>query len=456
MENLRKQNPINPLTEVLKTLCETVPPGSSLCVGVSGGLDSMVLLHALIPLSAQFPFRLCAVHINHQLHPEAAQWQQLVEDACAAWKIPCSTHRVSVDRKDPDGLEAAARRARYAVFGAMDADFIVLAHHQDDQAETLLTHLLRGAGLPGLSAMPTDRPFAVFQARPQLLRPLLNCSRKALTAYAQNQGLRWVDDSSNQDVAHVRNYLRHALSPVLDLRFPAWRATLARSAHHFADAQTLLNERAEEDFSACGQTEGLRVADVLTLGPPRAANLLRWWLKGQGAPACHSEQLAQWLMQSAAPADRMPELAWGGWTLNRFEGLWQLRRSLDKHWTPLELECWPTQDLIIPQAGVLHQKAVHGQGVLQTVLQEGNIRVQRRQGGERLRPHADRPSRSLRNLLQEAHLPPWYRAALPLVFKGDTLICVPGVAVDVAFQAGSGEAGLELYWQPPQGPSPQA
>lgn len=456
MESLRKQHPINPLTGVLKTLRETVPPGSSLCVGVSGGLDSMVLLHTLASLSAQFPLSLSAVHINHQLHPEAALWQQLVEDTCTAWQIPCSIYGVSVDRKDPDGLEAAARRARYAVFGVIDADFIVLAHHQDDQAETLLTQLLRGAGLPGLSAMPSGRPFAAFQARPQLLRPLLNCSHKALSVYAQSQDLRWVNDSSNQDVAHVRNYLRHALAPILDLRFPAWRATLARSAHHFADAQMLLNERAEEDFALCGQTEGLRVADVLALGPRRAANLLRWWLKGQGAPACHSEQLGQWLKQSAAPADRMPELAWGGWTLNRFEGLWQLHRTLDKHWAPLELERWPMHDLIIPEAGVLHQRAVQGQGILRSVLQAGGIRVQRRQGGERLRPHPDRPSRSMRNLLQEAHLPPWYRAALPLVFQGEALICIPGVAVDAAFQAGPGEAGLELHWQPPQGPSPQA
>jgi tRNA(Ile)-lysidine synthase len=455
MESLRKQHPINLVTEVLKTLCETVPPGSSLCVGVSGGLDSMALLHVLAPLSAQFPFSLSAVHINHQLHPEAAQWQQLVEATCRAWQIPCSAHAVTVNRKDPDGLEAAARRARYAVFGAMDADFIVLAHHQDDQAETLLTQLLRGAGLPGLSAMPTDRPFAALQARPQLLRPLLNCSHRTLTAYAQSHDLRWVDDSSNQDTVHVRNYLRHALSPILDLRFPAWRTTLARSAHHFADAQMLLNERAEEDFAACGQKEGLRVAELLALGPRRAANLLRWWLRGQGAPACHSEQLSQWLKQSAAPADRKPELAWGGWALNRFDGLWQLRRTLDKHWAPLEIEHWPTQALIIPEAGVLHQSVVQGQGIQQAVLQAGGIRVQRRQGGERLRPHAERPSRSLRNLLQEAHLPPWYRAALPLVFQGDTLICVPGVAVEASFQAREGEAGLELHWQPPHGASPQ-
>jgi tRNA(Ile)-lysidine synthase len=448
MENSRKL----PLAEVQgavwQALQRHVKEGDHLCVGLSGGLDSMVLLALLQALAARGAFRLSALHVNHQIHPEADRWQEFCQQFCREQGIPCSVERVALGREPGESLEAVARAARYAAYAGQAADFIVLAHHQDDQAETLLIQLLRGAGLPGLSAMPEARPLGPGISSPRLLRPLLQVARRELRACAELLGLHWIHDPSNDQRAYVRNFLRHAVAPVIGERFPSWAAALGRSARHIAQAQGLLDALARQDFAACADATGIRVHAALALGEDRATNVLRWWIRQQGAPACHQAQLQDWLRQARAAPDRMPELAWNGWVLGRFAGSWQLHRAIDGDWVMPTLARWPEGAIQIPGAGRLIQEPVTGSGIRRDLLAQGEVSLRSRQGGERLRPRTGGPTRTLRHLFQESALPPWWRDALPLVFRGGTLICVPGVAVDAAAQAGPGEPGLQLRWEP--------
>ncbi|MDE2343504.1 MAG: tRNA lysidine(34) synthetase TilS [Betaproteobacteria bacterium] len=415
---------------------------------MSGGLDSVVLLSALHVLAPEFRLALGALHVNHQLQPEAQGWEAFCLDYCARLDIPCNVVRVAVDCAGGESLEARARELRYQAFAQQPADLVALAHHQEDQAETVLIQLLRGAGLPGLRAMPEIRPLSPGRGGPQVLRPLLRVPRDALREYAALHHLSWVEDPSNSNTHHVRNYFRHEVVPVLARRFPAWANTLGRSAAHLAEAGELLDQLAESDYSACRSGEGIRIASALALGESRAANLLRWWLRQHGAPAVHQRQLEDWLRQSCGRVDRMPSLTWGGWSLARFKGCWQLNPALSGHWQELYFESWPGGDIPIPAAGLLRGQLMQGKGVRLSWFSEGPVSVRRRQGGERLRPHPGGHSRTLRNLLQEAGLPSWWRDAMPLLFRDGQLVCVPGVAVDVSVQPGPGETGTWFQWDP--------
>src|SRR5882762_4676738 len=212
--------------------------GKRLAVGLSGGVDSVVLLHVL----KQHPeFDLSAIHVHHGLSPNAGAWARFCRTLCARWGVPLAVRRVKV-AKEGRGPEAAAREARYRALKNIPGDAVALAHNRDDQAETVLMNLLRGAGVRGASGMPLR---SCFDGK-MLLRPLLKVPRAAILAYAREQGLEWVEDESNADEALTRNFVRRRLGPLIESRFPRWRESLARAARHFAgvelDAQALLRE----------------------------------------------------------------------------------------------------------------------------------------------------------------------------------------------------------------------
>jgi len=211
------------------------PPSASLAVALSGGVDSVVLLHLL----KSEGFRPAAIHVHHGLSPNADAWADFCRKLCRRWGVPLSVHRVKV-RKKGKGLEAAAREARYRVFSKLSHSVICLAHHLDDQAETVLMNLLRGAGARGASGMAPENGFH----GKTLLRPLLDVSRKSILDYARSHRLDWIEDESNADESLTRNYVRRRLGPLIESRFPAWKTSLARAARHFSrkedDAQRLL------------------------------------------------------------------------------------------------------------------------------------------------------------------------------------------------------------------------
>lgn len=443
MANSRKS--ISDLSgRVADALTPVVPRGSSLLVGLSGGLDSVVLLHVLAQLSPLFSWRLGALHVHHGISPHADAWAEFCAEVCAGHAVPLQVERVDITPLRHMGIEAAARQLRHAALARQPVDFIALAHHRDDQAETLLLQLLRGAGVRGGSAMP------LLKARadaPSLLRPLLDFERGELERYAREQGLRWVEDESNADVSYPRNFLRHRVLPLLEQGFPAYRETLARSARHFAEAAELLDELAAQDAAAAMQGDRLSVAALRQLGVARGKNLLRHFLAERGAPIPDHTRLAEMLRQLCeARADAQLRITWQGWQLRCFRAhAYVLPQTLP----PCEfvLDWQGEAELFLPAShGVLRFEAVTGQGISQAKLQQGRVQVRSRHGDVSIQPAATRPHRSLRNLLQEQEVPPWKRELLPLLYCGDELVSVPGVAVSAGYQTQAGEPGILLSW----------
>lgn len=284
-------------------LATRLGPGAKLCVGLSGGCDSVVLLRILHRVG--FGSSLSAIHVHHGLSPHANSWAEFCRGLCLRLGVPLSVRHVAVDPQNGLGLEAAARQVRYAAFAECATDNLLLAQHRGDQAETLLLNLLRGAGVTGAAAMPAERQFGALR----LLRPLLDVPRADLEAYATMHGLSWIDDESNQDTLLTRNYLRHETLAALSQRFPEAEATLARAAANFSEAAGLLDELAEQDWALAKDGEMARLDVLRRLSLPRLKNLLRYRLRQLGwqvPVAARLEEFARQL-QTAAP-DRHPEL----------------------------------------------------------------------------------------------------------------------------------------------------
>ncbi len=457
---------------VAAQLKDIVKPRDRLVVGLSGGVDSIVLLACLKAVARKLRFRLSALHVNHQLSPNAAHWAAFCRRLCRERGIPFDDVKVHVRRGD--GPEAAARTARYEVYARQDCDYVVLAHHRDDQVETFLLQLLRGAGVKGLAAMPllrreegrglrvegttlATRPSSLVprpssldtrHSTPAILRPLLEVTRDEILEYAKKRKLKWVEDESNQDIYFQRNYLRHEVLPVIARRFPAYRATLARAAHHLAEAARTLDELAAAD--GAGWTEaGSLAADALRRLPAaRARNLLRYFLAGHGLTMPGTGRLEEALRQALdAKQDARVLVELGEFTLRRHAGKLHLVRSGSAPPAHYEKLWRGEKEIALPElGGVLTLAPARGAGISIARLGARSVTIRVRRGGERLQPDCGRPRRSLKNLLQEARLPPWQRERLPLIFCGGALVWVPGMGVDCAFQANRGEAALLPSW----------
>src|SRR5258708_15945507 len=250
-------------------LAPAIFPGAHLALGLSGGVDSVALLSVLLELAPALKVSLRAVHVNHGISPNAARWAEFCTGLCARFGIGVEVETVDIGPYRNLGLEGAARQARYEVFARADADFIVLAQHRDDQAETLLLRLLRGAGPRGLAAMSPLKSLAGARAR--LLRPLLEVSRAEIENYARLRGLEWAEDQSHAATIRRRNFLRHHVLPLPEPQFPAARATIARAATHLAEARELRDEMARTHFQRCSGPDGVDTRDLQRLGdaPPK-------------------------------------------------------------------------------------------------------------------------------------------------------------------------------------------
>ncbi len=481
MENSRKSSSSNLLQRVAGALAPVVPEGGSILLGLSGGVDSVVLLHLLHQLSPRNEWRLSALHVHHGISPQADAWAVFCADLCARCGIPLQIVHVDIAPLREMGIEAAARKLRHEALSRQPVDFIALAHHLDDQVETLLLQLLRGAGVKGAAAMPCVKRVAshtpspgqgegwgggeklTLTPPPILLRPLLNVARSELLAYAQQHALQWVEDDSNADDAYPRNFLRHRVLPLLEQRFPAYRETLARSARHFADAAILLDELAAQDAHmlpsppggelARGPAKGegdlpLEVARLQTLSQPRAKNLLRYFLATQGAPIPDSTRLAEMLRQLChARSDAAVRITFGDWQVRCYRGKVYAFPMLPE---PDMEFCAPWRGeaaLALPElGGSLHFEACMGYGLSLKKLQQATVTVRLRRGAEHIRLDNKRPTRTLKNLLQEHGIPPWQRDTLPLLFCGGELVCVPGVAIGYVYRAQPDEAGVMVNW----------
>ncbi|OJZ11777.1 MAG: tRNA lysidine(34) synthetase TilS [Thiobacillus sp. 63-78] len=431
---------------VAGALARHVPPHARLTLALSGGLDSVVLLHALLALRDQYPFSLQAVHVHHGLSPHADDWAAFCARLCAVHDVELSIHRVRIARADPDGIEAAARRERQRIFAALEVDFLVTAHHQDDQAETLLLQLLRGAGPKGLAAMAESRKRPGWRAIQ--LRPLLNVARADLLGAAREQGVAWVDDESNRDTRYRRNALRQQVMPLLARHFPGAGRTLSRAAALQADAAELLDDLARLDAREAIAGDRLDCSVLSTLSIPRARNLLRHFIERHGQTLPGMRRLDEALHQlREAQADARVRVNLGRMELWRYRGGAYLvapgpHGTASVRWRG-EAAIW------VPAAGItVRMEPTQGAGLSQAALAAGDVTLGVRRGGEHLRPHAGSSRRSLKNLLQEYGVPPWQRARLPLMWCDDRLVWAAGIGFEADLSAAPGEAGVLPHVEP--------
>ncbi len=430
---------------------QQIPTTSSICVALSGGLDSLLLLHSVARYRRLIPrVTIRAIHVHHGLSPHADAWADHCRAECARLGIELSLVSVQVGEVQGLGLEAAARQVRYQAFNEQlaEGDVLLLAHHQNDQAETLLLNLMRGSGVRGLAGMPRQRRLG----QGLLFRPLLDWTRSELEEIARAWRLTWVEDESNQDEALARNYLRHQVIPALERQWPATVSRIARSADWCREADELLEELAAEDLRrALDDAQSLCLHRLADLSAARQRHLLRYWLQSSGF-GFPGEAGFQRIFTEMLPArvDAEPELRWPGAILRRYRDRLVLLPELPQATPDLVLPWDLRQPLQLPQ-GLLSLQAlaageVNGFGLRQPRPDEV-VTVRFRQGGEVMRPAPSGMRRPLKKLLQEWGVPPWQRNSLPLVYFGDTLAAVPGYAVAREYLE-SGAAALVIAWQP--------
>lgn len=406
-------------------------------VAFSGGLDSTVLLHALAGLRQRHDLPpLGALHIHHGLQTVADAWVAHAEQQCAALQVPLTVQRVRV--ATGASVEAQAREARYQVFTEQLAagELLLLAQHADDQVETLLFRLLRGAGVRGLAAMPAQR--RVGQGT--LFRPLLAVPRAELERYARHYQLSWIDDPSNQDTQLDRNFLRLNVLPLLRERWPQLHSNVLRTAEHAAESDQLLAELAELDLQqaqlelpahlAALNLPALALDALQALSPARQRNVLRHWLRERSAMP-DSRHWQGWQDLLMAGDDAEPVWRWQTGSVRRSRmAIW---------WLPQRLENPPEAHVLAAHAD---WQALPGNGQcrVQGSLPAQPLSVRYRQGGEVLRL-AGRGSRDLKRYLQEQQIPAFLRGRWPLLYAGEQLLCVANLAPATA-------EGVSLLWQP--------
>lgn len=423
---------------------------SRLLLAYSGGLDSSCLLHAVTQLRKGSDFQIRAIHINHGIHPESDEWQRHCEQTCTLMGIELVSERLELGSQTS---EDDARRARYKAFEAAlrRGETLLMAHHLDDQLETLLLRLARGSGLSGLSGMPHERRLG----HGQLLRPWITLKRSDLQRYAEQEQLHWVEDTSNSGVLYDRNYCRNQLLPLVEQRWPAYRESWSKSQTLLAESAELLAELARDDVSRLSESgQELDLTELQTLSPVRQRNALRHWLSELGLELPGWQQLHQLQNEFiAGRSDSRNVFDLGQFYIQRFQQrLYVLQHpSEGKILQPCVWDCAAQSDLQLTGNGRLLANATLSAGISST--HAGALQVRYREGGESVRLPG-RPEKTLKKLLQEEHVPPWLRERLPLIFADDQLVCVPGLGVADKFGAGEGEEGWEIHWEPPESLAP--
>ena len=421
-------------------------PFNRIVVALSGGVDSTVLLHLLQQQHARQNFPLSVIHINHQLQSESDGWAAQCTKLCSEWKIPVLVEKVVVE-KSGHGLESDARAARYRLFEQQlqPGDILLQAHHADDQAETVIMRLMRGSGVRGLAAIPAQR--ALGQGR--VVRPLLACSRQQIIDYAQNHNLSWIEDPSNRDLTIERNLIRHEIMPRLEVQRSGVKRALVRSAEQFLESAELLDQLAEMDLdSILLEPRQLDCEQLIKLERGRCRNLLRYWITLNGFLAPSSTVIDRIIDEGLySRADAHPLISWFGAEVRRYRNRLYLMQRVPTHVSHTSVK-WQCQDKLQLGEGLGTLKIVEsvGRGIRSTLLEDREVTVCWREGGERIRPVGRSGHHSLKNLFQEAGLPPWIRENHPLIYIGDELAAIPNLYPATEFAARKDEEGVVFEW----------
>jgi tRNA(Ile)-lysidine synthase len=426
----------------------TPPAATGLVVALSGGMDSACLATALalLPKSAvrQWPVR--AVHVDHGLQAAAAAFRRACAALCERLDLPLTVIEVSVDSSAGVSLEAAARDARYLGLSREleVGECLLTAHHAQDQAETLLLQLLRGAGLKGMSGMPMCRALGAGWH----LRPLLDVAKRDLLRFGEAAGVSATTDPMNQDQRFDRVYLRSQIWPLLEQRWPGAPAALSRAARHMADAQALLDQAAAAAVQRLRDGNALSMTGLRVLTAAQQLNALRFWIGCQGVPVPPTARLVEALRQfSDARDDHLPAIAWGAHALRRYrQRLFLTEAQPPRMGEPVP---WlPSPESRLPLGDALGRLSWCSQrGGLDPSRLPGTLTVRRRVGGETLRPHPHAKTHSVQHLCQALGVLPWMRDALPLVYAGESLVAVADLWQDARWCVGAEVPGLGVVWQ---------
>ncbi|WP_081153035.1 tRNA lysidine(34) synthetase TilS [Cognaticolwellia beringensis] len=437
-------------------------PDKPIIIAYSGGVDSQVLLVALAKLKqqGQLPNPVVVCHVNHGLSPHADTWQVFAQQQCDSFDLPLLTQKLHLKKQAQQSLEAMARDARYQVLikASTEPAIIVTGHHLNDQAETFLLALKRGAGVKGLSAMLVSSALAQHT----LARPLLAVSRDDIVDYANQQKLSWIEDESNTDEHYDRNFLRHQILPTLNERWPSINKTIARSAEHCFEAQQLLDELAQDDLAECQlSTFKLSVPHLYKLSESRLKNLIRYFLSGHNFLMPTRQQLAQICQQLNADADKSPVIQLANCCFRRFrDGLYltPIYQDITLWQQSVDLSCVPDKSRLnvqLPeQLGVLsfsiNSEQVTTKSHWQTAIKQPAtnqlVSVRFSHDNPTCLPQYRQRSRALKKVLQELSIPPWQRKRLPFIYYDNELVAVVGHFVCQAFLADRPDLALIVSW----------
>jgi tRNA(Ile)-lysidine synthase len=413
-------------------------------VALSGGVDSVVLLHLLHQLQKTHHFNLKASHVHHGLSKNADKWVKFCEKLCTKLSISLDVNYIQLPQKKSLGIEGEARRLRYEKLLQTKTDLVVLAHHEDDQAETFLLQLIRGAGVKGLSSM------AHFDDRRRLWRPLLNASRIDIERYAKKHQLKWIEDESNQNTDFDRNFIRSKVLPILKNRFSHIIKVISRSSSHLAEAQHLLDDLAKLDLKntlkSSNYKHKLQVKTLEKLSLSRAKNVLRYWLEINDQLMPSKDLLDECLRQvliAKKDATIKIQLA-KDFEIRRYKDeiyIVKKNKNKEKNYAII----WQGEpEILLPNGTQLNFKKVKGSGINFKFLDHQKLKIRNRQGGEFFKPDPKRPTKKIKQLLQESDLPPWEREFFPMIFVDNELAAVPNFGIDQKYQAGPQMTGLEV------------
>lgn len=445
------------LGDIRTRVCVSADSSSKIAIAYSGGLDSSALLHLAHAYAATHGVTLYAFHIHHGLSPHADDWLAHCRSESERLGIGFDARRVEIAQRDKSGVEEAARLSRYMALGDLcrlhRVPLLLTAHHLDDQAETVLLQLMRGSGVAGMSGMDgvNAAPDLLGDERLLMGRPLLAVARTALADLVADRAIAYVDDESNLDTRYARNALRHKVMPILAEYFPGFQQRFARTAQHAQAAQRMLVELGAQDLALCLEGESLDISRIRQLSPDRIDNLLRYWFGSRGvrmpSTAWLNEMRTQ-LLEAKADAQ-----------LCVTHADCHIRRHRDRVFLTPRLEGNPAD--MLPQSfrwsgeeqmhfadyrGVLHFAPAE-QGLDADWLRNTDLQIHYRQGGERLKPALNRPTKGLKHHYQALDIPAWERERLPLVSAGKDLLFAAGIGMDCHHVGTGSGSRICLRWQ---------
>ena len=412
-------------------------------LGFSGGLDSCVLLHLLSQMQAEFHFKFKAIHIHHGLSSSADDWLNFCKKKCKSLGIKLYEVKVKINKKSSLGIEGEAREFRYEAIKKKQKDIVVLGHHQNDQAETLMLQLLRGAGLKGLAGMPE------FDEKRKFWRPMLNIKKELLEKYVSENNIEYIEDESNEDINFDRNFIRKKVLPLIESRYPASIETISRSATNISEGHQINELLALDDSKNIMSDDGshLLIENLNKLPNLRAINLIRWWLS--------FNDLLMPSKKNVEELFRQVKLIKKDTSLNlKISNDRSIRAFDDKllivsimNDLPSYNFKWAGQEEIeLPNKSKLHFVKTKKGGLSLSKLGAKSLYIKSRTGGEKLKSFPDQPSRSLKYLFQKADIPHWERDQVPLVYANEQLVAVPNLGVQYEYQSKVGEVGYQIKW----------